>query len=86
MNATLKRILPLMLATALLGGCAAQKQPAEPTEPPETATPVPTEVPWTPEPTITPRTFDIAIEMPSDGATPLLIHPRRRADASAADV
>lgn len=75
MNATLKRILPLMLAAALLGGCAAQKQPAEPTEPPETATPVPTEVPWTPEPTITPRTFDIAVEMPSNGATPLLIHP-----------
>lgn len=41
MNATLKRILPLMLAAALLGGCAAQKQPAEPTEPPETAPPHP---------------------------------------------
>ena len=58
MNATLKRILPLMLAAALLGGCAAQKQPAEPTEPPETATPVPTEVPWTPEPTRPPLTFN----------------------------
>ena len=73
------KVLALLLAILLTAsGCAVFQGGAEPTEAPtETPapTPAPTEKPYTPEPTITPRTLAADVEMPEGGATPLLIHP-----------
>lgn len=58
-------------------GCSAKNAPPD-TEafvPIDTPSPTPSVAPWTPEPTITPRVFSIALETPEADATPLLIHP-----------
>ena len=71
--AILLAVLLTASGCALLGGGDASPTEA-PTEEP-TPTPTPTAKPYTPEPTVTPRTLEADVEMPEDGATPMLIHP-----------
>lgn len=79
------KVVALLLAVLLAAsGCAVMQKVGigvkEP-EPTEEATvaptpaPTPTVAPYTPEPTVTPRTLAVDVEMPEGGATPLLIDP-----------
>lgn len=77
------KIVSLLLAVLMTAsGCTLLEkvgigQPEATETPVPTATPTakPTPVPYTPEPTITPRPLAVEIEMPEDGATPMLIDP-----------
>ncbi len=65
----------LLVAALLLTGCQAPEKASD--EPTATPTPKPTAeyIPWTPEPTVTPRALSGAVETPAANATPFAIDP-----------
>lgn len=78
MKRMLKAIAILLVVLLTASGCSLLGGEVTPTEAPTeapTPSPTPTAKPYTPEPTVTPRTLAAEVEMPEDGATPMLIHP-----------